>query len=259
MTSLAISSCMAPNMDSFCRHLSAYLAEKLSIPVTLVMDLPWQERERLLDQGEIDLCWICGLPYVLKADRSPGLVEPLVAPVMAGSRYQNRPIYFSDVIVHRDSSFKTISDLHGATWAYNEPGSHSGFGVVRYTLALQGKSFAYFSTVIESGAHQNSLRMILDREVDASAIDSTVLELEMRRDPQITSQIRVIDTFGPSPIPPWVISGNTPVELRQRLLERFVHMALDPEGQRILHEVGITRFTPTLDRDYDTIREMGLP
>src|SRR5690606_17463486 len=132
METLTLTTCMAPNMDRLCRDLADYLAARLSIPVRAVLDPPWQERERLFDAGQIDLCWICGLPYVRKADRTPGRIAPLVAPVMAGRRYGGQPVYFSDVVVRHDSPYRHLSDLAGASWAYNEPGSHSGYGVVRY-------------------------------------------------------------------------------------------------------------------------------
>jgi phosphonate transport system substrate-binding protein len=257
MKSLTMTTCMAPNMDDLCRDLAEYITDRLSIPVQPVIDLPWQEREQLLDAGKIDLCWICGLPYVRKADRLPARIEPLVAPVMAGSRYQNRPIYFSDVVVHQQSAFQKLADLRGASWAYNEPGSHSGYGVVRYALAKQGKTLHFFGRVIESGAHQNSLAMILEKEVDGSAIDSTVLELELANHPEIESQIRIIDTFGPSPIPPWVVSKDMPVEIRNALQELLTRLDADSLGQTILKKVGMAHFVPVNDHDYDPIREMA--
>lgn len=211
----------------------------------------------MLDAGQIDLCWLCGLPYVWKADRTPGTIAALAAPVMAGSRYQDKPVYYSDVVVHRDSPFHTFEDLRGASWAFNEPGSHSGYGVVRYALAVRNETMNYFGQVIESGAHQNSLRMILNREVDASAIDSTVLEMAVANDPTILSQIRVIDTFGPSPIPPWVVSGGVPLALRQKLRELLASMDQDLRGRALLEKAHVKRFTVVDDHDYDPIREMA--
>jgi phosphonate transport system substrate-binding protein len=244
-------------MDFLCRDLAGYLSARLSMPVTAALDIPWQERDRRLDAGEIDLCWICGLPYVRKVARNPGRIAPLAAPVMAGSRYLDRPIYFSDVVVRRDSPFHSLEDLKGAAWAYNEPGSQSGYGVVCYTLAVQGKSLAYFGRVVASGAHQVSLQMILRGEIDSSAIDSTVLEMEIANDPTIASQIRVIDTFGPSPIPPWVASNATPAEIRQAMAEVLTHMEADPDGRAILARARQRRFVAVNDRDYDPIREMA--
>ena len=244
-------------MDFLSRDLADYLSDRLHIPVHLLIELPWTERDRLLDEGKIDLCWICGLPYVRKADRLPGFIIPIVAPVMSASRYQDRPIYFSDVVVRRDSPFQTLADLRGASWAYNEPGSQSGYGVVCYALALQGETLKYFGRVIESGAHQASLQMILRREVDASAIDSTVLEQELNDDSDIEGRIRVIDTFGPSPIPPWVVSERVSPQMRGVLKEILTGMNSRPDGLAILKKARIARFAAVSDWDYDPIREMA--
>jgi phosphonate transport system substrate-binding protein len=256
LDSLTISSCQAPNMDFFTRDLADYLSERLPVPVKAELDLPWQERDRRLDEGRLDLCWICGLPYVLKAAQPSPRIALFAAPVWQGSRYQDRPIYFSDVVVRRGSPFHSLADLHGASWAYNEPGSHSGYNVVRYALALRGETLAFFGRVVESGAHQASLQMILGGEVDASAIDSTVLEQELLDDPSIALQIRIIDSFGPSPIPPWVASVNTLLPWRLALQEQFLHLHQDPQGQALLAKAHILRFAPVIDRDYDPIREM---
>ena len=171
-------------------------------------------------------------------------------------RYQNRPIYFSDVVVRRDSHFRTFADLRGASWAYNERESHSGYNVVRYHLATHGEESAYFGDVVESGAHLTSLRMILERQVDASAIDSVVLGLESQRRPALRAAIRVIESLGPSPIPPLVVSRSLPPGIRNTLRESLLHMHEDTHGQTILANIRIVRFACVEDRDYDAIRSM---
>jgi len=257
MESLKLTSLMAENADFICHAIARYITERLEIPTEFISDIPWQERERLLDAGQIHVGWICGLPYVWRADQSDPHIELLAAPVMQGARYQNRPVYFSDVVVHRDSRFQTFADLRGASWAYNEPGSHSGYNVVRYHLATLGETSGYFGKVIESGAHQASLQMILDRQIDASAIDSTVLELEFQRYPAIRSKVRIIETLGPSPIPPWVVLKSLSQELRKALRELLLHMHKDPQGRAILADGQIARFTYVEDGDYDAIRSMA--
>jgi phosphonate transport system substrate-binding protein len=256
MEPLSISTCQSPNSEFFCRDLAGYISNKLGIPVETRLDIPWQQREHLLDAGKIDLCWICGLPYVWKADRPDPQIELLAAPVMRGERYQQRPIYFSDVVVREDSPFETFTDLYGASWAYNEPGSHSGYNVVRYTLAERGKTGRFFSRVIASGAHQTSLQMILNGDVDASAIDSTVLEIELKNNPQIKDQIRIIEILGPSPIPPWVVSKSMAPELRKTLLDLLCGMDKDFAGTSVLEKAAMLGFIPVDDRDYDPIRAM---
>jgi phosphonate transport system substrate-binding protein len=176
---------------------------------------------------------------------------------MQAARYEGQPVYFSDVVVRPDSRFRTFADLRGASWAFNEPGSHSGYNVVRYHLATLGAMSGYFGTVIESGAHQASLRMILDGRIDGSAIDSTVLELEVKRDPAIRSQIRIIETLGPSPIPPWVLLTNVSAQLRKDLRELLVRMHWHPQGRAVLAEAQMARFVRVEDGDCDAIRRMA--
>ncbi|MBW4659144.1 MAG: PhnD/SsuA/transferrin family substrate-binding protein [Drouetiella hepatica Uher 2000/2452] len=254
MKSLKFTSCMAENFAPICEAIVTYTSQQLQMPIEWIDAIPWQEREKRLDRGEIQVGWICGLPYVWKADQAIPSIELLAAPVIKGDRYQGKPIYFSDVVVRQDSSYHTFADLRGCTWAYNEPRSHSGYYVTRAHLAALGEFDGFFGAAIESGAHQTSLQWILDGKIDASAIDSTVLELELQRHPEIAAQIRIIDDLGASPIPPWVISTQVPPELRDRLQQVFLHMHQTPEGKAVLSQGTIDRFVAVDDRDYDALR-----
>lgn len=248
---------MAPNADGFVTSLAQYLAIQLVRPIESCLDIPWQDREKAFDSGDIQICWICGLPYIWKVDKPAPQVELLATPVLKASRYKNTPVYYSDVVVHKDSQLFSFADLEGMRWSYNEPLSHSGAYVVRDHLASMGKDCSYFGKVLESGAHQNSIQMILDKQVDASAIDSWVLELELIKNPQLASQLRIIETLGPSSFPPWMISKQVPAELRSKIRNILTKMHLDPMGRSILDKVEISHFAATEDRDYDPIRKMA--
>jgi len=247
---------MAPNADETCRAITDYLGRKLALHVEFVGDISWRERERQFDTGQIQLCWLCGLPYVWKADAPAPAIELVAAPVMSASRYDDRSQYFSDVVVNSRSRFASFDDLRGASWAYNEPHSHSGYNVVRHHLSLLGEFEGYFGETVESGAHQASLAMIVDGSIDASAIDSTVLEAELARAPHLRSEIRVISTLGPSPMPPWVMRKDLPDVLKQSLRDVFMGMGSDAAGKEILGNWGMACFVEVDDAAYDPIRLM---
>ncbi len=248
---------MSDNADFIILSVSDYITRQLGIPIQFVNNIAWQDRERLLDSGTIQIAWICGLPYTVKADQAVPVIELLVAPVMEGERYEDRLIYFSDVVVRRDSPFQTFVDLRGASWAYNEPNSQSGYNVVRYHLATLGEMGGYFSSVVASGSHLKSIQMILNRQVDASAIDSTTLELEFLSRPELRQELRIIKTLGPSPIPPWVIRKDVPPATKKTLTELLLRMHEDPYGQEILAHGQIARFARVTDWDYGAIRSMS--
>lgn len=111
MFQLKLASCMAENSESFCRAAARFIENRIRVPTQYIADIPWQQRERLFDEGAIQILWLCGLPYVHKADRQGSGVELLAAPVPRGVRYQDRPVCFSDVIVRRDRPFRTFLQL----------------------------------------------------------------------------------------------------------------------------------------------------
>jgi len=151
MPVLKLASCMAENGEPFCQNMTAYIQSRLGIKTAYVNDIPWQERERLFDEGQIQILWLCGLPYVHKADLRESDMELLAVPVPADPRYQGRAIYFSDVIVRTESPFKTFAELRRKVWAYNEPRSHSGYNVVRAYLSSLVDGSGFFAKAVESG------------------------------------------------------------------------------------------------------------
>jgi len=98
--------------------------------------------------------------------------------------------------------------------------------------------------------------MILAGSIDASAIDSTVLELDVARNPSIIEKIRTIAVLGPSPAPPWVVRRSLPQDVQRALRRKFFGMHSDRQGAQILKDAGILRFVRVSDDDYDPIREM---
>ena len=256
MASLSFSSSQAPNAEKNIHAVISELSRIVSLPIELVTDGTWDAREAALDNGDIQLGWICGLPYVWKADiPSPGL-ELLAAPVMAAPRYEDRPIYFSDVVVLKDSPHAQFKDLRGATWAFNEARSHSGYNITRFHLAEMGEREAFFGRIIEAGSHERALGLLLHGKVDASAIDCTVLETEIRNKPILAEQIRVIDILGPSPIPPLVIHKTVPKEKRALLRDGLLRLHTTDSGRAALAEGSYARFVTVQNSDYDRIREM---
>jgi phosphonate transport system substrate-binding protein len=261
---LRFTTIQAPNQEFIIAQVCDFVGEKLGLETEFVNDIPWEERARRLDAGQIEVAWICGLPYIERVnpddqddqDHQVHAIELLAAPVMAAPRYQDRPIYFSDVIVSRESEYQSFEDLRGAVWAYNEPHSHSGYNLTRCTLARMGAYRGFFGRAVQAGSHQRSIQMVLQGEIDAAAIDSTVLEIELAYDPGLSERLRVIAELGPSPIPPLVILKRLPPDLRADVRRVLLEMHMDQAGQRVLAAANMRRYALVTDADYDPIRTM---
>jgi phosphonate transport system substrate-binding protein len=233
------------------------VGESLGIAVEFVDGMPWQERLAEFDAGRIHVCWMCGLPYVWRADLPKATVELLAALVPSEPRYADRAVYFSDVVVRRDSPWWSFADLEGRTWAYNEETSHSGYNATRHRLALMGRDRRFFGRVVATGSHEASLRMLLEGDVDASAVDSTVLDLLNQRDKSLGGRLRVVESMGPHPSPPWVVARTVPRELRAAIRRALLAMASDSRGRAVLAAGMASRFAMVADSGYDSIRRMA--
>ena len=228
------------------------VGRRLGLPTELMVETSYESCEKDINE----VCFVCSLPYVTFERRGLDLAVPVAAPVLEGERYGGRPIYFSDVIVHRDSPFRSFLDLRGRSWAYNEPLSHSGYGITRYHLVRLGATNGFFGKVVEAGFHQEAIRMVARREVDGSAIDSQVLAVELRDHPDLAEQVRVVEALGPSTIQPVAVSKRVPEDLREAIRDVLVTMAEDPALRERLALGLVERFVAVDARAYDDIRMM---
>ncbi len=204
-----------------------------------------------------DVCFVCSLPYVMFERDGISPASPVAAPVLSGDRYGGKPIYYSDVIVHRDSDIRTFGDLRGRSWAYNEPWSHSGYGITRYHLVALGETHGFFGEVVEAGWHEKAIRLVRDREVDASAIDSQVLAIEVRDHPDLAESLRVIEALGPSSIQPVAISKRLPPDFHDQIQRILIELHRDSEfKENVLGHGMVERFVPVGPEAYDDIRRM---
>ena len=98
--------------------------------------------------------------------------------------------------------------------------------------------------------------MVAAREVDASAIDSQVLTVELRDHPDLAQELRVIAALGPSTIQPVGVSKRFPPEFRRKVQDILVGLGDDPAFDEILAHGTVERFVEVGPSDYDDIRRM---
>lgn len=207
MTCWHVHSYLAPNMLHFYQLTAEAIGQRLGVSI----DIHQPEIDPLDDSsltvGGVDAAFLCGLPLVRLNRAFPDALIPVAAPVPDDPRNEGKPVYFADFIVHTDSTYQTLDDLAGATFAYNDPGSNSGYHLPRYAMFQRDYPSAYFGKAVATGAHQQSIRWIIDRKADCAAIDSTVLAQFRRDQPGLAGQIRVIASSAPCPIPPLAIAA----------------------------------------------------
>ncbi len=243
-------------------EMARFFSRKLGWDVQVISNLSYAESDNMLNKGVIQIGFVCGLPYV--HNFADGNYELLAIPIMSlkkgvfpdANGYENIPgKYYSYTIVHKDSPLKTWADLKGKSYAFSEMTSNSGYNLPRAKLiSIGARDWKYFSRVVVSGSHEESIRLVASGAVDASSVDSLVLDYDRMLQFAEAHNVRIIEHLGPAGIPPVVISKKADQSIKKPLMNVMLRMHNDPEGKKILEKAMMVRFDPPADRNYDDIR-----
>jgi len=232
------------------RRLLDYLGERLGYRIDLVQRKTYQEINELIARDRIDLAFVCSGPYAAGKNRY-GFI-PVAAPLVRGGH-----LYRSYLIVHRDSAHRRLEDLAGKVFAFTDPDSLTGRLAPSHWVAELGQTpEAFFSQVIYTFSHDNSILAVARRVVDGAAVDSLVWEFLQHRDPRLTAQTRVIKQSEPFGIPPLVASTGVPADTLEAVRRELFSMHEQEAGREILDQLMIERFVVPDDSWYDGIRDL---
>ncbi|CAG5118221.1 unnamed protein product [Candidula unifasciata] len=167
------------------------------------------------------------------------------APVYRHQMAQDRPVYFSEIIINsaNKKKYESIMNLKGCSWAFSSEDSVSGNKVVlKYLKSTLRTNAAFFGNIVPSGSHLNSIQMVKDFRVDAAAVDSTVLARYVREHEESRDKFVSLVSLGPLPIHPLLFNGQLPQELKQRITEALLAMFKSRSWASRLNSVGISKF-----------------
>jgi len=234
-----------------------YLGKKLGRKVEFVSGFSYATINTMLDTGMVDLGFICGLPYTMKKDIPRPTIDLLLAPVMKDPKYKDKPVYFSYIIVNKNSKFNNFKDLKNSRFVFTDEISNSGYNMPRAHLIDIGETSGFFSKVSRSGSHEESIRLVAMGKADVSAVDSLVYDYDILNNPKHVQQTKIIKVLGPAGIPPIVISTKTSLLLRKKIQNILIGMKDDLKGKSILDKALVDRFIIVDDSNYDGIRRMN--
>ncbi len=185
--------------------LAEYLQKQCEIKVNLIFETTSSGPKK----GEMikeDLAFMCTPPYYWLKESFNNSIELVpYAPVFEDSRNKNLPLYFSDILVHRDNvEIKSLNDLNQHIWAYNDTESLSGYFCIKNQMSDL--------KLICSGSHLNSIQMVQNKKADITCIDSNVL-LYNKHD------LKHIGTFGPHPVQPCIIRSDC--KYKNKIIKAF--------------------------------------
>lgn len=162
--------------------------------------------------------------------------------------------YYGVIITKKGSGLKTIANIKGKTYAFNDPNSTSGY-LVPMTYFLRDAKIVpeeYFSRVIFSGSHEASIMTVKMGKVDAASTNDLDLDRMIESGKISKNDFNIVWKSGVIPGSPLVARGDLPYGFVMKLKEAILSFN-DPAGLKKLQLKG---FVETKDSDYDSIREM---
>lgn len=235
---------------AYYREFLDYIGEKLHRDIELVDRENYAEINNLLRTGDVDVAFVCGGPYV-DGYKEFGM-ELLVAPVAYGAA-----MYYSYIIVAKDSPIYRFEELRGKKFAFTDPMSNSGKLVPTYMLArINETPDTFFKSYIFTQSHDKAIKAVALGIVDGAAVDSLVWEYASCNNPEFTSKTRIVKQSPPYGIPPVVVRPGLDPELKETLKKIFLNAHSDRKGRALLSNMMIDKFISVSDEAYDSIREM---
>jgi phosphonate transport system substrate-binding protein len=145
-------------------ELARALSERIHLPVRATVTLDYTTLVESMRSGHVHFGWLTPSPLVL-AERLFG-VRVLLTQVRRG-----QPTYFSAFVVRDDSRFRTLEDLRGASVAWVDPTSTSGYVIPRYLIVQRGfDPSRFFSRQVFAGQHDASVIAVQQGQVDVAAV-----------------------------------------------------------------------------------------
>ena len=207
--------------------------------------------------GRADLAFVCGPSYsLLRAAGAPVEIVPAAA-VFDDPRNEGRPVYFSDVIVARNHPARTLADLRGTTWTYNDRQSLSGwFRMLARLVELGlGTPESFFSRIQPSGAHVRSIALVSQGQATVSAVDSNALRLALRQNPRLHRRLRILESWGPSPVQPVLARSTLDSQVKRCVRDTLLALGRDRSYAPRLSEFGVRGFVSVDEASYLEMRQ----
>lgn len=242
---VAIAAVVSPQgtLESYTPLLN-YLEEKLGRPVERLQGSTYAETNEILESGLAELAFVCTGAYI-KGMNDFGM-QILAVPEINGAT-----VYYSWLVVPRSSPIQDIRDLEGKIFAYTDPLSLTGWMYPNYLLLQMGESpDTFFDNTFFTYSHDQAIRAVAGGFADGAAVDSLIYNYLVEREPQISTQLRIIHESPAFGMPPVVVSPEIQPALLDQLRNIFLDIAEDPEGQAALSVLGIDRFVLVDDSLY---------
>ena len=160
------------------------------------------------------------------------------------------------MIVRKDSPYKTLADLKGKKIAHTSPSSNSGNLAPRALFPALGLTPDKDYQVVYSGKHDQSVLGVKSGDYDAAPVASDVLAHMIERGAAKPDDFNIIYTSDRFPTDAYAYAHDLEPKLAEKIKQCFFNYRIPPDMAKGL---GGDRFLPAdYKKDWDLVRKVAI-
>jgi phosphonate transport system substrate-binding protein len=227
------------------------LSRLLGVPVRVTVASDYAAVIEALRNRTADLAFVHPGGYVLASREAK-------ATIVVRNLWHGKSSFTSRIFVRKDADIRSLEELRGRTIAFVDPASSSGYIYPMVLLIQRGlvknrDPKTFFREVVFSGAHDASMRALLNGHVDAIASFDLAREQYL---PNPAERERIVFVAETPEIPEAGIAARSGLDPATFAKVRAALLQIRaPEYADLLKRLyEIDGFAPAEDRDYDPVR-----
>lgn len=243
---------MIPNTDPGkilrdSQPLIRYLEKETGAKVELTVPTNYAAVVEAIANDQVDIAYLGGFTYVQASQRAG--VMPLV------QRERDRGFH-SVFITQPGSGINSLPDLKGRSFAFGDINSTSGHLMPEYFMRQHNVDPNVIARAVYTGGHDATALAVVNKKVDAGAMDETVFE-KMTRDGKLdATRVRVFYTTPPFFDYIWASRKGLDSQVAEKFSAAFLKLSDVDESQKtILALLNATKYHRANNSDYDKLRQ----
>lgn len=218
-----------------------YLSDRMDVDMELMTVSSYVGVVEAMKYNHADIALFGASNYVMAAREAE--IEPLVASIRGDT---GKPGYFAYIISRPD-----LETLEGATFAYVDPGSSSGYLYPNNYIETSG---IQLGKIMFAGSHPAVIEAVKNGSVDAGAVASHRWTGALREGVITEDTIKIFWSSVIIPSGPWAMRSALGEDLRKSFVEAMLNMPEDVLSR--FSSAKELEFVRVLDSDYDVVRDL---
>ena len=237
-------------------ELAKELQTQLEIPVNIYISKDYAGLIEAMKTKKVDFAFFSALTYVF--------AEKEVKTKVLLKKVWSEPFYYSALITKKNSGIKKVEQLKGKRVAFVDEKSASGYLYPQVMLNKKNLHNEDFKSLIYSGNHQASIRLLEQGEVDAAAVFSDDEKGEKSAWTKFATdkkqKYRILWISDPIPNDPFCVRqefyDDYPKITHTLMFALIDIMSREKESHKYSEVLGTRDLMPATTKQYDPVREM---